>query len=126
MTTSDSLSERERQALKHMRKAQELGTTLKEYAAKIGLDVKQLYQIRGRLVRKGVLGPAWGKVNESVGAGKASAFLPVRIVSSGPSPGRTPVACRLVHPSGCVLEFDGFPPASWVAAILSGGAHAAA
>lgn len=126
MTTSDSLSERERQALEHMRKAQELGTTLKEYAAKIGLDVKQLYQIRGRLVRKGVLGPAWGKVNESVGAGKASAFLPVRIVSSGLPPGSTPVACRLVHPSGWVFECSGFPPASWMAAILSGGAHAAA
>ena len=35
MTTTDSLSERERQALEHMRKAQELGTSLKEYAAKL-------------------------------------------------------------------------------------------
>jgi hypothetical protein len=31
MTRTHSLTEREREALEHMRKAQELGTTLKEY-----------------------------------------------------------------------------------------------
>jgi hypothetical protein len=41
-----------------MRKAQELGTTLKGYAEKFGLDVQQLYQMRKPLVRKGALGPA--------------------------------------------------------------------
>jgi len=125
MMTADSLSEREQQALEHMRKAQELGTTLKEYAATVGLDVKQLYQIRGRLVRKGVLGPAWGKAKEPARAEKAGAFLPVRIVPSASVRGSEPVACRLVHPSGWVLECDGFPPASWMAAILAGGVHAA-
>jgi hypothetical protein len=28
------------------------GSTLKDYAAKIGLDVRQLYELRRRLVRK--------------------------------------------------------------------------
>lgn len=47
----------EQQALEHMRKAKELGSTLKDHAGKFGLDVQQLYQLRRRLVRKGALGP---------------------------------------------------------------------
>src|ERR1700733_10517116 len=57
MTTTQPLTEREQQALEHMRKAQELGTTLKEYASRFGLDVQKLYQLRKPLVRKGALGP---------------------------------------------------------------------
>src|SRR5437879_1347497 len=118
MTTTESLTEREQEALEHMRKAQELGTTLKEYASRFGLDVQQLYQLRRPLVRKGALGPTRSQVGEPRRADKASAFLPVRIVPPGAAPGSTPVACRLVHPSGWVLECGGFPPASWMAAIL--------
>jgi len=50
MATTEPLIEREQQALEHMRKAQELGSTLKDHAAKFGLDVQQLYQLRRRLV----------------------------------------------------------------------------
>lgn len=119
MPTTEPLTEREQQGLEHMRKAQELGTTLKEYAARFGLDVQKLYQLRKPLVRKGALGPLpHCKAEEPV---KAGAFLPVRVV---PAASGTPVACRLVHPSGCVLECDGLPPASWIAAVLAGDAHA--
>ena len=126
MRTAESLTEREQQALEHMRKAQELRITLKEYASKFGLDVQQLYQLRKPLVRKGALGPARNPAKEPHGAERTSAFLPVRIVPSGAALGSTPVTCRLVHPSGWVLECGGFPPASWMAAVLAGGAHAAA
>jgi hypothetical protein len=125
MRTTEALTEREQRALEHMRKAQELGMTLKAYASKFGVDVQQLYQQRKPLVRKGALGPARGETPKPCGADKASAFLPVRIVASGPAPSSTAVACRLVHPSGWVLECGGLPPASWMAAIVSGGAHAA-
>jgi hypothetical protein len=125
MATTE-LTEREQQALEHMRKAQELGTTLKEYAARFGLDVRQLYQLRKPLVRKGALGPARRAAKEPLVANKASAFLPVRVVPAAPTPGSTAVACRLVHPSGWVLECDGLPPASWISAVLTGGTHAAA
>jgi hypothetical protein len=37
------LTEREQQALDYMRKAQEPGLTLKEYASRSGLDVQKLY-----------------------------------------------------------------------------------
>lgn len=122
MTTTEPLTEREQQGLEHMRKAQELGTTLKEYAARFGLDVQKLYQLRKPLVRKGALGPP-PRRKERV---KAGTFLPVRVMPTAPVPNRTPVACRLVHPSGWVLECDGLPPASWMAAVVAGATHAAA
>jgi hypothetical protein len=53
----DRTIDRTRAALEQMREAQEQGSTLKQYAAKIGLDVRQLYELRRRLVRKGAFGP---------------------------------------------------------------------
>jgi hypothetical protein len=52
------LTEREQQAPEQMRKAQEHGSTLKDCAAKIGLDVRQLYELRRRFVRNGAFGAA--------------------------------------------------------------------
>ena len=124
MAMTEALTEREQQALEHMRKAQEQGITLKEYAARMGLDVQHLYQLRKPLVRKGALGPA-RRPDPEPRKDKSSAFLPVRVVSSGPAVGGTPMACRLVHPSGWVFECGGLPPASWMAAVLAGGAYAA-
>jgi hypothetical protein len=125
MAITEALTEREQQALEHMRKAQELGITLKEYAARMSLDVQQLYQLRKPLVRKGALGPARRPDPEPRRADKSSAFLPVRVVSSGSAAGGTPMACRLVHPSGWIFECGDLPPASWMAAVLAGGTHAA-
>jgi hypothetical protein len=75
MATTEVLTEREQQALEHMRKAQELGVTLKEYAARSGLDVQMLYQLRKPLVRKGALGP----VRRTSKQAATAAFLPVRV-----------------------------------------------
>jgi hypothetical protein len=94
MPSTESLTEREQQALEHMLKALELGTTLKEYASRFGLDVQKLYQLRKPLVRKGALGPARSEAKEPRRADKASALVPVRIVSSGAAPGSMRVACR--------------------------------
>jgi hypothetical protein len=123
MTTTEPLTEHEEQALEQMREAQELGSTLKEYAAKIGLDVRKLYELRRRLVRKGAFeAPPRRKTRKPR---KAGAFIPVRVVPAAPVPSSTSLTCRLMHPSGWVLECDGLPPASWIAAVLTGGAHAA-
>lgn len=125
MASTQSLTEREQQALQHMCKAQELGMTLKEYAGKNGLDVQMLYQLRKPLVRKGALGPA-RRPDSQPRREKSSAFLPVRVVAcSGAAAGGTPMACRLVHPSGWVFECGGLPPASWMAAVMAGESHAA-
>jgi hypothetical protein len=123
MTTTEPLTEREQQALEQMREAQEQGSTLKDYAAKIGLDVRQLYELRRRLVRKGAFGSLPRRKARK--SRKEGAFLPVRVVPAAPVPSSTSVTCRLVHPGGWVLECDGLPPASWISAVLAGGAHAA-
>jgi hypothetical protein len=123
MTTTEALTEREQQALEQMREAQKQGSTLKSYAAKMGLDVGQLYDLRRRLVRKGAFGALPPRKPRK--SRKASAFVPVRVVSAAAVPGGSSIRCRVLHPSGWVLECDGLPPASWVAAVLTGGAHAA-
>jgi hypothetical protein len=123
MTTTEPLTEREQQGLEQMREAQEQGSTLKDYAAKIGLDVQQLYELRRRLVRKGAFGPLPRRKARK--SGKAGAFVPVRVLPATAMPISTSPTCRLLHPSGWVLECDGLPPASWIAAVLTGGAYAA-
>lgn len=123
MTTTEPLTEREQQALQQMREAQEHGSTLKAYAAKIGRDVGQLYDLRRRLVRKGAFGPLPHRKSRK--SEKASAFVPVRVLPGTTAPINTATTCRLLHPSGWVLECDGLPPAAWIAVVLSGGAHAA-
>jgi hypothetical protein len=122
MMTTEPLTEREQQALDQMREAQEQGLTLKAYAAKAGMDVGQLYDLRRRLVRKGAFGaPSTRKPKKS---NKASVFVPVRVVPDAALPSGKAFTCRLLHPSGWVVECDGLPPASWIASVLTGGAHA--
>jgi hypothetical protein len=123
MTTTEALSEREEQALEQMREAQKQGSTLKSYAAKMGLDVGQLYDLRRRLVRKGAFGALPPRKPRK--SRKAGAFVPVRVVPAAAVPSGSSIRCRVLHPNGWVLECDGLPPASWVAAVLTGGAHAA-
>ena len=123
MTTTEPLTEREQQALEQMREAQEQGSTLKEHAAKIGLDVRQLYELRRRLVRKGAFAPLPHRKPRK--SKEASAFVPVRVLPAASVPSSSALACRLLHPSGWVLECDGLPPASWIVAVLTGATHAA-
>ena len=123
MTTTEPLTEQEQQALEQMCQAQEQGSTLKELAARLGLEVSHLYEIRRRLVRKGAFGPLPGRKTRKLR--KTGAFVPVRVVHTAPTPRGPSVTCRLVHPGGWVLECDGLPPATWIAAVLAGEAHAA-
>jgi hypothetical protein len=125
MTTTEPLTEGEQQALEQMREAQEQGSTLKDSAAKIGLYVHRLYELRRRLVRKGAFEPLPLPRRKARTSGMASAFVPVRVVPATAAPISASLRCRLVHPGGWVPECDGLPPASWIAAVLTGGAHAA-
>lgn len=123
-TTTGSLTEGEQLALEQMRQAQEAGSTLKDYAAKLGLDVRKLYESRRRLVRKGALGPSL--LRKTRARDKGRRFAAVHVVPAAAVPSSGSVTCRLVHPSGWVLECDRLPPAAWMAAVLTGEAHATA
>jgi hypothetical protein len=123
MATTAALTEEEQRALEQMREAQAQGSTLKEHAAKMGLDVQQVYELRRRLVRKGAFEPRPRRKTRK--SDKAGAFLSVRVVPSAPAASSALIRCRLVHPHGWVLECDGLPPASWMSVVLAGGNHAA-
>src|ERR1700753_1524831 len=122
MTTTEVLTERERQALEQMREAQAQGSTLKAYAVQKGLNLGQLYDLRRRLVRKGAFGAQ--PQRKARKPRKAHAVVTVRVVPAA-MPSDSSIRCRVLHPNGWVLECDGLPPASWVAAVVMGGAHAA-
>jgi hypothetical protein len=51
---AERLTERQRATLEHLRHAQELGSTLSDYAAAFSLNVKELYNGRTQLQRKGL------------------------------------------------------------------------
>ena len=125
MMTKESLTERQQQALEHLRRAQERGSSLVEYCSAVGLEVKELYWVKQQLVRKGVLAASRRKAEEPGKADQAAAFVPVRIVACAPTPTSPAVSCRLVHPSGWVMECSDLPSVSWMAALLAGGTHAA-
>jgi hypothetical protein len=55
MTTTEPLTEREQQALEQMREAQRQGSTLRDYAAKIGLDVRAALRTQKTLGAQGCL-----------------------------------------------------------------------
>jgi hypothetical protein len=123
MATTEPLTEQEQQALEQKRRAQEQGLTLKQLAPTMGLEVNQLYQLRRSLVRKGAFGPLPRRKARK--CNQVSAFVPARVVSATPTTKGVSVSCRLVHPSGWVLECDGLPPAAWISTVLAGDPHAA-
>jgi hypothetical protein len=123
MATTEPLTEQEQQALDQMRRAQEQGLTLKQLAPTMGLQVHQLYHLRRSLVRKGAFGALPRRKARK--SNKAGAFVPVRVVPAVSAPQGVSMSCRLVHPSGWILECDGLPPALWVSAVLAGDSHAA-
>lgn len=113
----EQLSEREQQVLDHLQKAQELEVSVSEYARSFDLDVKELYNTKRVLVRKGAIA---GRV-EAADEAQPGDFVPVQVAPSS-SPSTSSIAvCRIRHPSGLVIECASFPPASWLAALLSGG-----
>src|ERR1700722_11449905 len=89
--------------LGHLRRVQEQGVTLVEYAQTVGVKVGSLYQARSSLRHKGVrLSAAAGS------ARRAGRFIAVQVVAREPSPPQ--VVCRLRHRLGWEIECDGWPP----------------
>jgi hypothetical protein len=114
---AEQLSDREREALEHLQKAQELSVSLAEYARSFDLDVKELYSAKQSLVRKGAY--AGGRASDDEGeTAKISDFVPVQLMASR-APTAHPSVCRIHHPSGLVIECASFPPASWLSVLLT-------
>ena len=135
----EKLSERERQGLGHLRQAQELGVSLAEYCRTSDLDRDLWYRVKQKLVRKGLAKkgeirnlskrvtatkvtppkrrPTFARVKIAVSPAHAVLAAPAVELPAAMS---APVTCRIVHPSGWVLECGTFPQASWLASVLAG------
>lgn len=131
---SEELSEREQKGLEHLRQAKALGVSLAEYCRRFELDLNLWYRVKQKLVRKGLAekGEACKVVKsaavEKTAARQQRAFARVHIAAA-PSPVAvksllaavdTPMACRIEHPCGWVLECSSLPPAAWLATVLAG------
>ena len=89
-----SLTERQRYWLKHLRSCKAVGVTMQAYASEHGIDVRSLYGAKKRLVKRGVL------ATEKRSGGVE--FSRARVVV-GAAPGSD---CRVQFPNGITVTFS--------------------
>ena len=115
---TEAMTEKDKQILEHLEQAQRLDVPLTEYCHAYGVELKELYNGKAALVRRGILPGKPATPAEPAG------FVAVRVAPSARKSGDC--VLRLTHPSGWVLECGQFPEASWMLTLLSGGAADAA
>ena len=113
----DKLKEIERAGVEHIRQAQVLGVSLAEYCRSFDLDLGKWYRVKQALSRKGITVTA---TSVALAGEKPPEFARVKIVPPPAAVATSPVACRLLHPSGWIVECGSFPQAAWLVAVLSG------
>jgi hypothetical protein len=129
----EKLNEAERVCVDHLRQAQVLGVSLAEYCRSFDLDLAKWYRVKQALTRKGITVTAMSVTAtevptvEPVAEEKMAPFARVQIAAAPAAPmpppsavGTVAVACRIVHPSGWIVECGILPQASWLAAVLAG------
>jgi hypothetical protein len=112
-TKSEDLTAAEQQYLERAKAAEGEGVSLAQYYRANGLSVYSLYNVRRRLINKGVV--ARGRAAWSTARAKAEGFVAVRVLS--PTEAGSSSVCRLRHPSGWVIECLSWPEPSWMAAL---------
>jgi hypothetical protein len=128
----EKLNEAERTCVNHLRQAQVLGVSFAEYCRSFDLDLAKWYRVKQALSRKGVTVKAMSVSvaevrNVDPAAEEKAPFARVQIAMAPAAPvpppsagGTVGVACRIMHPSGWVVECGTLPQASWLAAVLAG------
>lgn len=131
---TEKLSEREQKGLEHLRQAKALGVSLAEYCRRSELDLDLWYRVKQKLVRQGLAekGEARKVVKsakvEKTAAKQRTAFTRVQIATAASCAAvkslraavAAPTGCRIVHPSGWVVECGTLPQAAWLATVLAG------
>ncbi len=111
------LTAKQRAAMDALQAARAAGLGLSAYAKAHGLNARQLHDSVVTLRRRGVLPPT-DRPRRRKGA-----FVAVRVVkapssaSAIPSLPRAGMVCRLIHPSGVVIECGQWPPAAWLLSL---------
>lgn len=111
---TEKLTERLRATLEHLKQAKELGSTLSDYAAAFNLNVKELYNGRTQLQRKGL----WPKIREA--HPREPRLLAVEVAARSGS--AIPAAMnewmfRVTGPGGWAMECRELPEESWLRAL---------
>lgn len=101
------LTDKERDCLEHLKRADELGVSLKEYAAAYELDVQMLYKGKRQLTKKGAL--------DESGSEAMGDFVAVQLANPPASP-----ICQLRHASGWELDCHEWPSPAWLCALVGG------
>ncbi len=121
MKRATQMTEKQQRAMEAIEGARREGVTLSDYAKTHDLVIRELYDAIAALRRKGQLAkPARKKA--------PSRFVAVRVApertSLVASTGASVPLCRIVQPSGVMIECAQWPPASWLAALAPGRADA--
>jgi len=126
-----TLTAREEHTLLHLRRAEELGTSLQYYATSFELDLQQLNHTKAQLERKG-LWPIKRSAPTPTLEETRTGLLAVQVLSQKSVPEATPetpkvpeheaLRVRLIAPNGWILESDRWPAAQWLTALMGGGA----
>lgn len=106
-TKHEELTPAERKYLEHARAAESQGVRLAQYYRANGLSVYSLYNVRRRLIKKGIV--ARGRGGRSTASSKPERFIAVRVAPVGMG-----AVCRLRHPSGWLIECGSWPEVSWL------------
>jgi hypothetical protein len=118
---SEKLTERERECLKHFRQAQERGGSFAEYCRTAGLKANEWHAVRHGMVHKGLLpGRRSPGAKRKPTEPRRSRFIPVRLRPSGSADESVPLACRVRHPSGWVIECASVPEVQWLTGLITG------
>jgi len=108
---TEKLTERQGTTLEHLKHAQELGSTLRDYAVAFNLNVKDLYNGRSQLQRKGL----WPRTRGTEQA--RPQLLAVQVKEPAAPEAQEAWACRLTAPGGWAIELRRIPEVSWLAAL---------
>jgi hypothetical protein len=116
---SEKLTEREKECLKHFRQARERAVRFAEYCRSNGLKANEWHAVRHGMVVKGLLPPRQGRGAKGKPARRKRArFIPVRVETAGGTVVGSALACRVRHPSGCVIECVSWPDLGWMRGLL--------
>lgn len=110
----ESLTPAEQQYLEHARAAEGEGKSLLQYYRARQLSVYSLYNIRRRLIKKGVV--KGGRAAWSTEKHKPEGFVAVHVRRSARS---AEVVWRVQRPSGWVIECASWPQPSWISNLLA-------
>jgi hypothetical protein len=69
------------------------------------------------MVVKGLM-PGQGGGPKKPSRKRRARFIPVRVESAGVTVANAALACRVRHPSGCVIECVSWPDPSWIMGLL--------